>query len=479
MGRSISSSRNHALLVLAQAFSLVCHFFLNIILARTLGPDAFGRWGVIISALVWFQYSLLWVLPTAMARFIPQQLDQSRDLIRKAFILQFALGIIVMLILGGATFALSQGLREKQLLPYLYIALLDLPASALFLYFQGVLLGFQLFSRRALVMAFYALSKMAFVVTAVLLLQTLDAALLAKVLGTFTTALVAWSLIRGLGNGTGISDLKPVLVFSLPLLFYSLAHHLVMKLDLFMVKALIEQGADAGYYNSALVLAQAPYFVLSALFAAVVPTLSAASAQNDMKAASYYISLLVRVLLLLLWPGYVLIAASAPGIIQLVFSAEYLAAGPALSILCLAFFGYAMFFLIMTSLTGLGKPGLATLLTTGLLLVDFSLQAVFIPRFGINGAALASLSATVLVLCAASAVLARVVKLKPNLIFALTCIAGGILIGRGLYWFDLSGLVLIPAMGAAAIVYYLMLILTKQLSRKDLDLLLDIFGSNK
>jgi O-antigen/teichoic acid export membrane protein len=158
--------------------------------------------------------------------------------------------------------------------------------------------------------------------------------------------------------------------------------------DIIMIGAL--SGAkQAGFYASASKIAILTNFFLSALDFIIAPMISRFYARNDLESLQRMTVIVCRILLILTIPLIFFIILTGKWILSL-FGSEFAVAYNALIILIVGKFvnvltGPAGFLLSMT-----GQQNIITLIVGASALVNILLNLLFIPFWGINGAALAT-----------------------------------------------------------------------------------------
>ena len=186
-----------------------------------------------------------------------------------------------------------------------------------------------------------------------------------------------------------ISIDRELFSFSWPLIFTTVAGMVMGWMDTFMLGYFLSPSA-VGIYNAALptagLLKNAAKSIL-VLFIPVASELYAKDRKDELK--SIY-EVVTKWALSLLLPGFLLMALFSESIIRIMFGAEYVGGATALSILAFAFF--------LASVLGPANYILQTYGKTKIVMkgyfigagVNFALNFLLIPIYGINGAAIAT-----------------------------------------------------------------------------------------
>ena len=77
--------------VVGRGLNFVFAYVATVILARRLGPSAYGVYGVVISVLIWIEQTGRFTIPPAAAKLIPEDRVRSRSVQETALFLGTAL----------------------------------------------------------------------------------------------------------------------------------------------------------------------------------------------------------------------------------------------------------------------------------------------------------------------------------------------------------------------------------------------------
>ena len=167
------------------------------------------------------------------------------------------------------------------------------------------------------------------------------------------------------------------------------AHVVNANLDVVML-GLMRPQADAGIYKAASVLSELVAFGLGAINAVILPQIASLHAKGDRAALQALVSrsaMWITAFALVSALGLVLAGSF---ILPLIFGAGYSGGYAALVILALGQFANAAFGPVALVLNMTGNENLTLIGLTLSILANAVLNAVLIPRFGIEGAAIAT-----------------------------------------------------------------------------------------
>ncbi len=181
-----------------------------------------------------------------------------------------------------------------------------------------------------------------------------------------------------------------LLAFSFPVLMFTLFTNIFLNFNVLAIKALSNANANllAGQFNAAMTIAVVPLFVSITISSLFFPSI--AKKQNNKK-MSFNFTLLLKNTLIFIAPFVAIIALNASRIIQLLYSNKYLPATPSLVVLSIAFFLYSLFYVFSNALVAANNQAKSMALAFILLLINFIVSILLIPRQGIYGASLAVL----------------------------------------------------------------------------------------
>jgi O-antigen/teichoic acid export membrane protein len=265
--------------------------------------------------------------------------------------------------------------------------------------------------------------------------------------------------------------MRQIMAFVVPTVLFTLASNILLGLDLMGVKALSGDADQVGYYTAAVNLANAPRLVLLAFSFALLPSLSHAIARRDDAQTRRYLQQILRLLALVLLPVLALVTTTAEPLVTFVFSAAYRSAAPILTVLIVTYSAYTVYITLVMTLLAENKPGRALAIPVVLLPVATVLVWLGVRRFGIMGAAYASLfsvaSAMAVVIGYAFRRFKPAVSVRSMGRIALAAVAVGVV---AWLWAP-SGLVLIPGYIMLGTLYLLLLLILREIKLQDLALI--------
>lgn len=381
-------------LVLAQAVVLILGYTTHLWIGRWLGRGPYGVYGVVLSIQTIVGLILTLGVPVAVSRFVAQNQEHAQAILRQALRIQAAMAAIVVSLSLLTSPLISNLLGDPSLTPLISFVAIVLLFQAFYPVFTQFLSGLHQFNRQAYLTIGYAIVKLLGAISLLSAFQVYGA-FAGFGIGGLVAAIIGWFWTRGIGTVTAHRlPLRPFLSFSGFYVLILVTLQLLISLDLFMVKALLGDDVLAGEYNAAVTLARIPYFLLQGLAFILLPSVSALTKPGESHdQAAAFIRDALRYLIALIVPSVALAAATSRSLIELFFSAEYLMAAPALTILMVGVGSIAFYLLLANIVAGAGRPAIVLWITLGLVGLSAVLGIILIPRFELLGAAIQTTAA--------------------------------------------------------------------------------------
>ncbi|HDQ13226.1 MAG TPA: flippase [Sediminispirochaeta sp.] len=375
----------------AQFISLILGLGTSVILARVLGAEGRGI------------YALAALLPSLIVTFGNLGIGPATVyyVARGEFRRQEILGNNVLLSAGIGGIGILAGLVgvlffRETIFPgvapgYLLLALLLVPVEVFFSYIRYVLLGAQRIKEFNYVQITHTVLFLGFIALALLGLR-------AGVAGDIVAALLSWLVVdllvfRLALRVSGGIDLKPNRTYIKRALTYGLQTHLAnilgflnYRVDTFLVNWFLGPAA-VGFYAVGVGLVEKLWMISQAASTVLFPRVAA---ENEEERRKKFTPLVARTVLWITALGVLALALLSRWIVLLLYSEAFLPAVGALQALLVGIVALSASRVLANDIAGRGQPMLNTcrgLITVG---VNIALNLLWIPRYGIVGAAWAS-----------------------------------------------------------------------------------------
>jgi O-antigen/teichoic acid export membrane protein len=402
-------ARSVTLNVLGQGAALASGFVSSILLARLLGPADRGLLGVLASVTTMALVLGGLGLPFSVAYFAARPERRSGAILGDTVLVAAVLGALLVPLAWALSGPLGDAFARGHDGAIWVLAAALVPVTFLDYTTQNQVLGQRRFGLYNLVIV---LNKVVGLVVVVALIGVLDlgvaGGILALAAGSATT--VALSLPRILAEGPPTLDLallRRMLGYGGRVQVGSIFQVMNYRLDV-LVLQFFRPLSEVGYYVVAQVIAEL-VTTLSTAFATSVLPLVAGSDEHDERARTTVASLrhhgvltIVAILLNLVFGTLIILFAYGPSYRPALVPMLIILPG-------MWFLGTAS--VVTGDLRGRGRPGTASSLAGGAVIVTVALDVLLIPRWGVNGAAVASLVTYVVLGIASLVVLSRVGRL--------------------------------------------------------------------
>ncbi|WP_186576585.1 flippase [Aquibacillus kalidii] len=382
---------NTSWLFLERVLRMIVGLFVGIWVARYLGPDDYGLLGYAQAFVLIFSSFATLGLDGIVVRNVVRSPEKKDEILGTAFLLKLVGGIAVAII--SVTLGLIVHSDEKVtvwLIGIISFGMIFKSLDVVDFWFQSQVISKYVAYSRGFAFIFTSLLKILGIVlnqplaffAIVTMLEMILIALFLVIWYKKSGDIQAWSYSKI----TAISLLKD----SWPLIFSGLVITIYMKTDQIMLRQILGDSA-VGQYTAALRLSESWYIIPTVLVTTVAPYLTNAKNSQNKDAYNYYNLLLYRVVVL----SAVLIALPmtflSDWLISLLYGSEYHSAGEVLSIhiwsAVFVFLGVARNpYIVNENLT---KYSFIT--NSGGAVINLVLNAILIPKYGIVGAAYATL----------------------------------------------------------------------------------------
>jgi O-antigen/teichoic acid export membrane protein len=270
--------------------------------------------------------------------------------------------------------------------------------------------------------------------------------------------------------------IKEILSFSWPLLFSGLAWFLISGLDKVML-GILKSEVEVGYYNAATPIARYLIFFYTIIVFVFQPIASRLYAQSKIEDLKKNYQVLSKWLITIAFPFIMILLLFPSTVISILYGSKYILASNALQLITIGIMIYLILSLSREVLTIMGKTKQIfyfTIIGSG---TNIILNLIFIPYFGINGAAFATMITFILISSLIGYYLYRIKKIHPfrkKLILPITLTLFILsLIYLFIDYFDLQTIPFILKIIISIlliIIYFIIILKTKSYDDEDIQL---------
>jgi O-antigen/teichoic acid export membrane protein len=411
-------------------------------LTRQLGPQGYGLLALTLTTIIWVESAINSFFTKATIKFVGEA-DDWKPVGAMVIRLSLKIGIGAMVLVWILAAPLSALFKEPDLAFYLRVCALDIPLLCVGQAYRNVLIGMGNYRAGAAARAGRWLVRMGLVVALVQAGFSITGALLGVIGSSLAELLLSrWHLGAGMFVRQAPMPL-PIQRYGVLLFLSSISLIFFNGMDLFMLKILGGTAAQAGIYSAAQSLSLLPGLFSWTFSSLLLATLSRQLADSQQERARELARDAMRVTMLLL-PVAAIIAGAAPEIVQVVFGAAFLPAGPLLALLIVGAVSNVMLMVSITIMTAAGLPARTIMFTAPLVLLALAGHLVLIPRFGQQGAALVTVMVSSIGAIAAGAGVYVLWQVWPPVGTVIRSLAIGLVVGTVSLWWPTSGVLVFP-----------------------------------
>jgi O-antigen/teichoic acid export membrane protein len=455
----------------------VTAFLLYAYLARVLGPTLFGEWTVVLSILSWLEILVAAGLVKVATKAISENPDSTPRFARAVYAGQIAISVTVAAVVAFAADPIAGVLGNPALAPLIRVAVLDVPLYAVFMAASAVVLGRQRYFRQGVAWIVYASAKAGLIAGFVYAGMGIQGALVGNALSSLVGLMAIYTVVGGSREPLAklVPSVRWMAAAAVPFVVLSLVQGVAQYADLWIVSARVEESAAVGLYAAATVLAEIPVFLFLGLQRVIFPSISSARASGDTKRADEYAVQSVRAAVLVSVLAVAFVAAAGRQVIELVFSATFVAAYLPVVMLMVAGAGRTIYGTCAEILMARDSRKAAMSLVGATVVLEVVTVACAANTFGIRGAAIAtavSMSAGAV----AAVVVLRATVARRALATLVRAVLAAAVVGFALYAIGPSVAGAVIAVPFVAAAYVGLLWLLREFDARDVSSIRDVIG---
>lgn len=440
----------------------------------------YGDFSVVIGVLNPLTMMMITGTIQAVSKFISEDETRFAGVKTEALKLQTVLGLFF----AGLFFLLSDFIAAT----LLHDAALALPmktaapiifAYALYAALIGTLNGRKRFFAQASMDIAFATLKIGLILT----LAYLGYGVLGAIGGFTATALIMTFVaffVAGHGVVKSSISWREILRFEAWIMLFALGANLLMNLDLYLVKALLEDEALVGVYSVALQVARLPYIAVISVTFVIFPLISKTTYKKDKEGTKNYIQTTTRYTLIIAGSLALTLSATAADLLRLVFTEIFQKGAGMLSLLAVGYFAYSLLMIFAAMISGSGKPTISFSIAFVTLCLLSLFGWLLIPHMGGLGAAFSVLAAFFIGQALAAGYLHRRYHSGfPVLTVFRVLFTGATLYALSAFWQPQASLLIILKGILAFAFYWSLLVITREVKKADAQAFLKPFAKKK
>jgi O-antigen/teichoic acid export membrane protein len=386
-----SFSKNTAITFITQILNLVLGIMTSIIIARILGPEGKGIYTLAI-LLPWFVIviSNLGIGP-ATVFYMGKGKYSLRKILGSNLILANILSVIAVIINIIIIVFFRNVLLKEVHLSYLLLATVLIPFLLLYEYLLNIILGLQEIKKYNLAESFKGFF---FLVLLVMVLYVFKFGLIGAISSLIISTLLALTIIflwvgklaNGLTYKIDKDCTRDLFLYGIKAHIGRLLSFLNYRFDIFLINAFLNPIA-VGYYSVSVAIVEKLCLLSASASVVLFPRIAS---EKDEKRRKEFTPIVSRNVLFVTMMGAIFVYFISRWGVMLLYSKVYLPSVCPLQILLPGIIALSVARVLSNDIAGRGRPILTTYMAAVSVAVNIGLNILWIPRFGIEGAALAS-----------------------------------------------------------------------------------------
>lgn len=450
-------------------------YVVHSVLGRSLGPAEYGRYSLIIAFSTMIVVLVGRGVPIAMSKYLSEvRKSDPRTILsvrRTGARLQFLIIGVTTIVYFFLSPFFAKVLRDESLIPLFRLSSLIIPAFALASFYVYYFNGIHKFNSQSFIKFYRGVSKIVIIIAFAVFLKV-PGAIIGHALVPFSVFIFAFFLDpfkKYKATKKSPVTWQKLLKFAWPITIFMIFYEIMISIDLFLVKALLQDDSLTGLYNAALTMARIPFYAFYFLTIILLPKISETTSQNDQKKTQAIINSSMRFMFMLLFPAIALLSVFSQSVVSFFYGAKYIQATQPLSILVLGMGFLTVFYVAAFILNGAGKNKIPMTMAIIGAVSNTILGYLLINKLGLNGAAIAfSITAVPIAVYLVWYIhkhLAKFLSLKQLTIYffasAMIYYLGSVLFKQGHFIFILWSIILLA-------VYFCILFVVGEFSKKDI-----------
>ena len=444
------------------------------VITKLLGVESYGIWTQLIVALSLLTLIATLGLPYTLVRFLAAETDKKeiQNGLWSVLTVVFGVALIIGLILLFFSSPVSQFFGGGKIL--VQILALTIIFECLNQVFLNVFRAFQQIKKYSCITIFQTLGEVGLVVAMILLGYGLLGAVLSLLIIRTIIFLILLNFIFGeIGiKVPNLSKTKKYLKFGLPIVASNISYWIIQSSDRYLIGFFLGT-LFVGYYAPAYTLGTITILFIAPIAFLLPATLSHLFDQNKVNEVKIYLKYSLKYFLMIAIPSVFGISILSKQLLtifstsEIALNAFFVTPFVALSIILYGIYNIFVQIIILKK-----KTKIAGAIWIGAAFLNLGLNFIFIPKFGILGAALTTLLAYTLAFALAWHYSFREFQFEIDWKFILKSVFASILMTLFIIWFSPIGLLkTIIAIISGALLYGILILLFKGFNKKEIEFL--------
>jgi stage V sporulation protein B len=378
--------------LLSRVVFLLGAYAIHIYIARLLGPEQYGVFGVCLSIITICYVFLGNGVKQIVAKSTAKYQESAKYFLKSGAAIQLMISTVLGLLLVIFSQNIAQIFREPELPKLLLISVAIIISHSLFFVYTGVLNGMKRFGAENAVDGVHGFVRAAAAILFVYFGYEIAGALVGLLIGSVLAVILAFLLTLNLSTQKHPSiRMKNIFKGAIPVMIIFGSLVAMMNIDLLAVKYFIKDGQFTGYYMSATAISRIVFWIIVAYSSILLPYVSSSFHKNDLDEVKRAVSQILRYTFLMITPGVLLVSFYANDVVRIVYGGDYQAAGIALKILVWGLFGLGFLSIISVIMIGIDQEKKMGYYGLSGIFLAVILNVLLVPRIGLAGAASSTL----------------------------------------------------------------------------------------
>ena len=442
-------------------------YIINVWLARHLGPNNYGIYGIIISFVTIINICLTGGLSQAISKFCSENETLANSIKNSILKILIPFSSIIAIICFFLAPIIAGILKDNKLINFIRVSVLIIPLFTIYAIYIGYFNGIHLFNKQSYLLILYSSLKLVFII-----LLSIYFGLYGSIIG-FVFALLGTILLGISFSEKGKSDyfnhLK-IIKFAFPIIINSIFLVITMNLGLLMTKSILINNKLVGYYNASVTLTRAPYFLISGVIGSIMlPAVSSSIKKQHLEKTKNLINRWIKFSLIIVLPITFLSSFTSSTLINLFYSEQYSPSARPFSILIYGMMFFGIFTILSAILKGAGKPYIPMIIISISLILNFILNIYLIPEYQLIGAAISTSISGLLAIILISYLIFKEFGVLISIRSFLKIISASLLISIPTIFISLPKILLPIEYMLFFGIYFLILYFLKEIKKEDID----------
>lgn len=449
------------------------------ILTKTLGASDYGIWAQILITVSLLQPFIILGLDSSILRFLSSREKGGivQGVITVLFVITVTGTVASLILFLSSDFIATTFLKEESAAFVIKIASPLIILGALNVVALGSFRVFGQIKRYSAIMLLQAFLEIGLIAVFVLSGYGLIGAIISILITqTVTFGIMLYLIISYAGfTSPDFSILRPYLLYGLPLIPTVVFQFVIASSDRYVIGFFM--GAEkVGIYSAAYGIGGIVLMFSAYIMYILRPTIYSLYDDGKVDEVKVYLSYSWKCLMMLSIPSAFGLSILSEPLLASLTTPEFVSVGKfVIPLVALGTIFYGVEMIFGTVLMLVKRIKIFVIVFGTVAVVNIGLNILFIPRWGVTGAAIATLIAYAMAAISIYYKSRQYMKFDIKLAFIVKYILASIIMASGIWMFDPVGVIeILVAIGTGAIVYFSLLFVLKGFEKKELNTICEV-----